>query len=270
MLSTPWIAALAALFLWWFATGALLWRVHHADRAGQGAHRASVIYGLPLLALGALGTWISLESATIPNVWIAFLSALSLWAWVELAFLSGIITGPNTAPSKPALNPLFRFLSAFGTVAWHELLLLAMLAVLWTSTQEAGNAFAFWTFAVLFAARISAKLNLFFGVPHINLGFLPKPLTHLAGHFRQGPVTAFFPLSATALAFATACFLERAYTATEDGAVLGFTLLTVLTSLALLEHWFMVWRIRDDKLWAWLLPAKPHLKTTTVETSHGL
>jgi putative photosynthetic complex assembly protein 2 len=33
--------------------------------------------------------------------------------------------------------------------------------------------FRFWTFAVLYFARISAKLNLFFGVPKINTEFLP-------------------------------------------------------------------------------------------------
>jgi putative photosynthetic complex assembly protein 2 len=45
----------------------------------------------------------------------------------------------------------------------------------------------FWTFAVLFFARISAKLNLFFGVPRINTEFLPRPLAHLPSHFRRAP-----------------------------------------------------------------------------------
>ncbi|MGA1276319.1 MAG: DUF3623 family protein, partial [Gemmobacter sp.] len=33
---SPWIAALVAVFLWWFSTGAILWRVRAADNAGPG------------------------------------------------------------------------------------------------------------------------------------------------------------------------------------------------------------------------------------------
>ncbi len=266
MFETPWIAALAALFLWWFATGILLWRVHSADKGGPDQHIWSVLLSLPLLAIGALGVNATLGEASPQNVWLAFLSALALWGWVELAFLSGIITGPNTAPCPPALDPQERFWAAFRTVAWHEFLLLAILCALIAASIGAENAFALWTFLVLFLARISAKLNLFLGVPRINTDFLPKPLSHLSSYFRQGPVSGFFPLSVTLLALAVGCFLERlwrAYMAADQGAIIGFTLLAMLTALALLEHWFMVWRVRDDKLWRWMIPAQApkHPKT---------
>ena len=258
MFETPWIAALAALFLWWFATGILLWRVHAADRGGRDQHAWSVILSLPLLAAGALGVHATLGDASPQGVWFALLAALALWAWVELAFLSGIITGPNTRPCPAGLDPAARFWAAFRTVAFHEVLLAAMLIVLALASLGADNAFALWTFLVLFAARISAKLNLFLGVPRINTDFLPRPLSHLSSYFRQGPVSGFFPLSVTLLALAVGCFLERlwrAHQAADQGAMIGFTLLSMLTALALLEHWFMVWRVRDDKLWRWMIPA---------------
>ena len=44
-MTNPWIAALLALFLWWFSTGAILWRVRHADRPGGTAHLLSVLLG---------------------------------------------------------------------------------------------------------------------------------------------------------------------------------------------------------------------------------
>lgn len=266
MFETPWIAAIAALFLWWFATGILLWRVHAADRGGPGQHIWSVLLSLPLFVAGALGVNATLMDASPQGVWFAFLSALALWGWVELAFLSGVITGPNTKPCPAGLDPAARFWSAFRTVAWHEFVLAGVVILLILSAWGAENAFALWTFLVLFAARISAKLNLFLGVPRINTDFLPKPLAHLSSYFRQGPVSGFFPFSVTLLALAVGCFLERlwrAHQALDQGAIIGFTLLSMLTALALLEHWFMVWRVRDDKLWRWMIPAPTNTKRKT-------
>ena len=266
MFETPWIAALAALFLWWFATGILLWRVHSADRGGPDQHIWSVLLSLPLLIGGALGVNATLHDASPQGVWFAFLAALALWGWVELAFLSGVITGPNTDPCPADLTPAARFRAAFLTVAWHEFLLAGILVALLVAAWGAANAFAFWTFLLLFVARISAKLNLFYGVPRINTDFLPKPLAHLSSYFRQGPVSGFFPVSVTFLALIVGCFLERLYWARgaeNDGAIIGFTLLAMLSALALLEHWFMVWRVRDDKLWRWMIPASVKTKQKT-------
>ncbi|MGY6547585.1 MAG: putative photosynthetic complex assembly protein PuhE [Roseinatronobacter sp.] len=266
MFETPWIAALAALFLWWFATGILLWRVHQADKGGPDQHLWSVLLSLPLFAAGTLGVNATLADPSPQGVWLAFLSALALWGWVELAFLSGVITGPNTAPCPERLSPSERFWAAFRTVAWHEALLVTILIVLALAAIGAENSFAFWTFLVLFLARVSAKLNLYLGVPRINTDFLPTPLAHLASYFRQGPITGFFPLSVTLIALAVGCFLERLWRAHgvgDQGMIIGFTLLSMLTALALLEHWFMVWRVRDDKLWRWMIPAQAtkHPKT---------
>ena len=271
MLDSPLFAAVSALFLWWAATGVLLWRVHVADRGGADAHALSVLLGLPLLAGGVLGVNATLADGSPQGVWLAFLSALALWGWIELAFLSGVITGPNTAPCPPGLRGGRRFWAAFRTIAWHELVLAGTLAGLLVASLGADNSFAFWTFALLFGARISAKLNLFLGVPRINTDFLPRPLAHLSGYFRQGPVSGFFPFSVTLLALATGCFIERSISADTAGATVGFTLLAALSALALLEHWFMVWRVRDDKLWRWLLPdAQPTRPKRLQEDSHGL
>ena len=266
MFDTPWIAALAALFLWWFATGILLWRVHRADRGGPDDHLWSVILSLPLFAAGVLGVNYTLADPSPQGVWFAFLSALALWGWIELAFLSGVIAGPNTRPCPPGLDAVDRFRAAFGTVAWHELMLASVVVALVAATRGAENAFALWTFVLLFGARISAKLNLYLGVPRINTDFLPRPLGHLASYFRQGPISGFFPLSVTLLAITVGCFLERLYAATQvdnHGLIIGFTLLSMLSALALLEHWFMVWRVRDDKLWRWMIPAPATNKRKT-------
>jgi putative photosynthetic complex assembly protein 2 len=211
--------------------------------------------GLPLLFLGFGALHHSLGDGSATGAFTGFVAALAIWGWIELAFLSGIIAGPNTRPCPPFAPTWERFLRACGTIAWHELVLMGTLGVLALISEGADNRFGLWTFAILFFARISAKLNLFFGVPRIHTEFLPRPLAHLPSHFRIAPMNAFFPVSITALSFAVACFLERLWAATTDGQIIGFTLLSALTLLALLEHWFMVLPLPDQKLWRWMMPS---------------
>ena len=45
-LHSPWIAALAALFLWWFSTGAILLVVRLMERRGEAARRMAVLAAL--------------------------------------------------------------------------------------------------------------------------------------------------------------------------------------------------------------------------------
>jgi putative photosynthetic complex assembly protein 2 len=253
-MTNPWLVSLSAIFLWWFSTGAILWRVRHADRIGHEAHLWSVLLGLPLLAGGFLGLHATLGNDTVGGVYTAFLSALAIWGWVELAFLSGVITGPDRRPCPPSAALPERFLRATGTILWHEMALISALLAIWAISDGVANTTGLWTFAVLFFARISAKLNLFFGVPRINVEFLPRPLLHLASHFRHARMNGLFPVSVTALTFAAACWMERAVAAQTDAASVGYILLTVLTLLALLEHWFMVVPLPDQKLWRWMLP----------------
>lgn len=254
-MDNPWVAALAALFLWWFSTGIILMRVRAADNAGHDQHLWSCILSLPLLAAGVVGVNETLGLATPTGAFLAFLSAMAIWGWIELAFLSGVITGPNRQPCPPGASACERFLRGLGTLAFHEFALVAALLTLVHMTRGAVNDFAMWTFAVLFFARISAKLNLFFGVPRIHTEFLPRTLSHLPSHFRRGGISWFFPLSVSVLSFATYCMLDRLWQAETAGQETGFTLLVALTLLALLEHWFMVVPLPDQKLWRWMMAA---------------
>ena len=273
-MDNPWLAAVTTLFLWWFSTGIILWRVRVADNGTTQDHLNSVIIGLPLMAIGFLAARASLPDLSAQGVYLAFLAALALWGWVELAFLSGVITGPNRRPCPPCARGSARFWAAFGTIAWHELTLVLILVVLGLASWQAANPFAFGTFALLFVARVFAKLNLFLGVPRINTQFLPRPLAHLASHFRIGRITAFFPLSISALTVGSALLLERAINVTDPGMSVGYSLLTCLCLLALLEHWFMVLPLPDEKLWRWMIPARESLtlspQNDNVEDANGL
>jgi putative photosynthetic complex assembly protein 2 len=135
----------------------------------------------------------------------------------------------------------------------------------------AENIFGFWTFAVLFFARVTAKLNLFFGVPKINTEFLPDPLRHLPSHFRVSKMNAFFPFSVTLLTLRARLLDGAALFGRDARPDVGFALLAAMTALALLEHWFMVLPLPDEKLWRWMIPApKPSKKMKISEDPHGL
>ncbi|MEP2639456.1 putative photosynthetic complex assembly protein PuhE [Roseobacter sp.] len=266
-----WIPALFALFVWWFSTGVILWVVKSADRKGVVARRRAVLLGLPFLGVGVVGFWATLQDVSAVGAYLAFVSALAIWGWIELAFLTGIITGPNLRPLPDHTAEWERFIRAWGTLAYHEMLLVGtLITMFWVDWKaDAQTQFATWTFAVLFFARISAKLNLFLGVPKINIDFLPEALAHLPSHFRHRAMNWLFPMSVSALTFAVACWLERLYAADTPSAIVGFTLLTAITALALLEHWMMVLPIPDEKLWRWMLPApKPTQKTTQHQGGH--
>jgi putative photosynthetic complex assembly protein 2 len=263
-----WGASLIALFTWWFATGLILLVIRSADRTGGNAYNRAVFFAVPVLALGVAGVILSTSDATLIGLYKGFFGALAICGWIELSFLSGVITGPERADRPDGVSGTDRFWRAWDALAYHEVLLLAGLAFIVIATTGADNTIAMCTYAILFFARISAKLNLFFGVPRINFEFLPLPLQHLKTHMTKGPITAFFPLSVTVLSFATACFAQLLMTSNSMIEATGFALLTSLSALALLEHWFMVIPLPDAKLWRWMLPAQKRI--TAKEEANGL
>ena len=266
MLSSPWIAALVALFFWWFATGAILVAVRRADREGAKARLWAVLWNLPFLLLGGFGFLDTLGNNSVAGAYVGFLSALALWGWIELAFLTGVITGPVRQPLKAGVREWERFIRAWGTIAYHEMLLAFTLLAMIAASYGADNKFGMWTFAVLFAARVSAKLNLYLGVRKINVEFIPEHLNHLPSHFRIARMNWLFPISITGLSFALACFLERIWAVEMQADIVGFALLSALTALALLEHWFMVLPLPDEKLWRWML-AERTMPNQAIKTS---
>ncbi|MEM1361723.1 MAG: putative photosynthetic complex assembly protein PuhE [Pseudomonadota bacterium] len=271
MTSPAVIAALIALFTWWFFTGAILLAIRHSERAGGSARLSCTLWALPLLLAGTGGFWVSLTLTTPGAAIVAFLSALLIWGWIELAFLAGMITGPNLRECPDNLPGWERFVRAWGTVAYHEMLLLLVMVVMLLLAHNAPNPFGAWVFATLYGARVSAKLNLFLGVPRINLEFIPQVLGHLASHFRIARLNWLFPISVTFLTVMTVIWWMKLSTADTAQAAAGYALLTALTALALLEHWLMVLPLPDAKLWRWMLPAPP--KKTNVarpEVPHAL
>ena len=214
----------------------------------------TTILGLPLLFGGGWAFLATLDDLSLMGVYGAFLGILALWAWVELSFLTGTVTGPHEEPCPPNRSGWERFLRAWSTIAYHEIVLTLLFAFVVLASLGAENMVGTYTYLILYLARISAKLNLFLGVARVNTEFLPKHLDHLGSHFRIRRMNWFFPLSVTVLTFALACWVERLMAAETAASQTGFALLAGLTALALLEHWLLVLPLPDAKLWRWMLP----------------
>jgi putative photosynthetic complex assembly protein 2 len=238
------LTILFALFVWWFSTGAIFWLV------SRGAGRAHVFLSAPVAVLAALAL---IETSAIESTFSAYVgfgSAILIWGWFELAFLTGILTGPNRRACPPGLNGHRHFLMAWGTIAHHELAILATAIVIGTFTWHAPEQTGLWTFLILFIARISAKLNVYLGVPNLSHEMLPGAVAHMKTYFANRRMNWLFPVSVTFLTFAMACWIERAMATKGDAT--GFVLLAALTTLALIEHWLMVLPVRDAALWQWM------------------
>ncbi|MEO0485401.1 MAG: putative photosynthetic complex assembly protein PuhE [Pseudomonadota bacterium] len=248
------ISVFVALMAWWIGTGVILLAVRRADLAGPRAQLSLVFWGLPFLAFGLVGVAVAAQDASLWGLYGGFFAALALWGWIELSFMSGVITGPNRGPLRAGAEGAERLWAAWWAVAWHELLLLAALIyVIWAGTG-AVNAMAPWTFGILYGARVLAKLNLFLGVPGINLEAVPRTLAHIPSYFRQGDPSWLFPLTIIILSIATALWVSRLAAAASMEEVVTFGLLSALTGLALIEHWMMLLPLADTKLWRWLMP----------------
>jgi len=122
---------------------------------------------------------------------------------------------------------------------------------------------AICTFALLWFMRLSAKLNLFFGVPQNGAQYLPAHLAYLASYFRTRDMSLWFVLS---MGVAMGIWFWLVWLA-QQGAVAittGWVMLATLLGLAIVEHVIMIFPWPLERLWGWAMgqtTAKPALTT---------
>ncbi len=185
------LAALFAVFIWWFSTGIVLL----LDRLPHGALRWGHWLS-SLLAITAFAALVhSARELNVANAYCAFTCALLVWGWHELSFLSGWVTGPRKTALPPGTTGWPRFVESVRAILWHELAIVAVgvaiVAVTWGQPNQVGTQ----TFLVLWVMRTSAKLNLFFGVRNLSEEFLPAHLAYLQSFFRRRAMNALLPFS---------------------------------------------------------------------------
>ncbi len=253
------IAAIAfTAFVWWFSTGAILWLDRRPAVARPWVMGAVTV----VAALSIAGLAATLDTASPAGALCAFSSAIGLWAWHEMSFLSGYVTGPRTAPCPAGADAWTRFRLAASTLIFHELALFATAVVLVAVSWGRANPIGAGTFLVLLASRVSAELNLFMGVPNFSEEFFPDRLRYLTSYLRRSRASVLFPLSIGA---GLVLAMAEAWGALHPGATpfqaVGFSLVFALTALALVEHAFMVLPLPDAALWRWAMPQPAPART---------
>lgn len=242
------VAMLFALLSWWLGTGVILWLV----RRKASSFRWSLVLATAMLVIGIWGAAHSMKTAGSASAYLAFASVILMWSWHELAFLTGWLAGPRRQALQPGARGLPRLVQSIQAIAYHEVALLANFALLWVLQAGQPNHVALCTFALLWCMRLSAKLNLFLGVPQTGAQYLPAHLTYLGSYFKTAPVTGFFFLTLAASALTLGWLVWEV----KDGAVAattGWVLLATLLGLAIVEHVLMAFPLSIEKLWGWAM-----------------
>jgi putative photosynthetic complex assembly protein 2 len=252
-LSTTTGACLFAVFCWWLGTGAILWLV----RLPTSTFRWSMFFLSFLLGLSLWTTSISMRSHSVLNAYIGCVSVIAMWSWHEMAFLTGWLAGPRRVALDPGLSLNRRFGQSVMALLYHEVALLFNFGVLLALQQGQPNHVALCTFALLWCMRLSAKLNLFFGVPQVGEQYLPVHLRYIGSYFKSGRISPFFFFTITLSVVIWTWMVWELKT----GAVTistGWVLLSSLLGLAIIEHLLMVIALPLQRLWGWAMKRSPY------------
>ena len=177
----------------WLALAVAVVALVAHDRAGahertpaqcaQAAHFCLV----SLLALAALfGVEMNAARHTTSATIAGFAMGLVIWAWLELSYLMGYITGPIKRPAAASMTLPQRFYNALGTTIYHEFLVVGVVGIVCILGAGLPNPTIQNTLAVLWLMRWSTKLNLFLGVRHFNSQWLPDNMRYITSYLKAG------------------------------------------------------------------------------------
>ena len=243
-----WLALTAAVALWWLLTGIALMCVHQVSAV------RNLVLGVATVVAGT-SFWILPETAathSVHSVLVGFLIALLIWGWLELVYLMGYVTGPNKDQAPGGAPTGKRFILALATIIYHEVLALAIIVLAFLQVGlEGNNLITPLVLSVLWIMRCSTKLNLFFGVRHFNENWLPKSLSYVTSFIVVGKNSALIvPTTLMAACLAAALFFAG-INAASPTAELTLYLLAWLSTLAVLEHFFLMYPLGEHALWRW-------------------
>ena len=240
---------LFATVLWFVATGFVLW----LDKLPSHTWPVSITLASVASGFAMGGIIATAEETSTWAAYVAFACALVLWGWHELSFLMGFVTGPNRNPCPPDARGWRRFRLAAATLIYHEVAMFVCLLVMAAATWGKPNQTATLTFLLLFVMRLSAKFNIFAGVPHLSTEMMPDHMRYLASYFRIAPPRWFFLLSVSGIAVLAAWLADLALSS-RGGIATGYALAFALVALAFIEHGFLVVPWQDTAIFRWAMP----------------
>jgi putative photosynthetic complex assembly protein 2 len=239
---------LFALLMWFIGTGAVVW----LDSRPRETFRTSLVLAGMVAIVAVAAVWANAGRSSVASAYTGFAAAILIWGWHEMSFLMGHVAGPNRAECPAGATGWTRFRSATATVIHHELAIAATAILLFAVTWGQPDQTAPLTFLLLFVLRVSAKFNLYLGVPNLSDEVFPEHLAYLKSYFRKARCNALFPFSillGSGIAAWAWTVAERA--PAGGGMSASATLIAGLAVLGVVEHLFLVLPLRDAKLWRW-------------------
>jgi putative photosynthetic complex assembly protein 2 len=227
---------LVTLALWGSLTMGLLWLNHR----GTVAMRLVLVAALGVLLIAHQQLHAVRDDLSAWGCYRAFLAGMLIWAWHELAFYSGVLTGPWRRDCPPDAHGWQRFGYALRTHLYHEAAVVVEIGVMWLLLRGGTNITGLLTFGLMWGLQHSAKLNVLLGIRSLNTHLLPAHLRYLGSFWLPRTHNPFFLPSMIIISLlAAALWLSASALAPAERAV-GMTLLAALTTLGLLEHLLLV------------------------------
>jgi putative photosynthetic complex assembly protein 2 len=231
---------------WWGATGLILYLVRRPNQT----FARSLGLGSVLAVLACVLLRWSSHSSTIGAACLAFGATLVIWGWLEMSFLFGAVTGPRRSACEAGCHGIGHLRHAIEAILYHELATIGAAGLVIGLTWQAPNTTGLWTFMLLWAMRISAKLNLFLGVPNTGEIMLPPHLKYLGAFFRRRRLNPLFPISMSIVTLLCGLLIGAVWGAPVwDFTACELALLATLATLAWLEHWMLILPMRADAPW---------------------
>ena len=241
----------------------------YLDGLPKSSFRWSLLAATVLFAVGICGLFVSSADTSITGAYISFTCGLLVWAWQEVSFLMGGVTGPRKQRCRAGCSGWPHFIHAIQTILYHELAIaisgILVLVVTWGAPNQVGT----WLFVTLWVMRLSAKLNVFLGVPNLSEEFLPEHLAFLKAFLTRKPMNLFFPLAVTAATIVAVLLVQRAGAAEASlFEQTAYTFTAAMLILAIVEHWLLVVPLPATALWKWSLEShsKPASQECTADS----
>ena len=239
---------LFALLMWFIGTAAVVWL--------DSRPRRTFAVSLTLAGIVAVGAtalvWVRAGDASMTGAYAGFAAAIVIWGWHEMSFLMGAVSGPSKVPCPSGATGWARFKAATATLIHHEIAIALTAVLLFALTWRQPNQAAPLTFLLLFVLRLSAKFNLFLGVPNLSDEVFPAHLAYLKSYFRYRAMNPLFPVAIIGgSALAVWAWLAAEAAPAGSGASATATLLAGLAALGVVEHLFLVLPLRDAKMFRW-------------------
>jgi putative photosynthetic complex assembly protein 2 len=260
------LAMIFALVIWWASTVLII----YLDGLKPSTFKYSIAGATVVMAISLWGLSRTAADPSTMGAYLAFTAGLFAWGWQECSFYMGYVTGPRKTPCPENCRGWKHFGHAIQTSLYHELAIIASAGLVVALTWGKPNQIGTWTFMILWWMHQSAKLNVFLGVRNLNEEFLPEHLNFLKGFLNKRAMNLLFPFSVTISTVLTVIVAEKAF---AGGATpfeqAGYSFLTAMMALAILEHWMLVLPMPAGALWSPGLKSRGATKPFVAEIVVG-